>query len=362
MKAGVLRAPRQLEFVDIPEPVLEPGQVEVAVKVCTICGSDVRYFHGENPWALHTLGKPLANPPNIILGHEFAGIVISAADEAGRHLVGKRVGVLAFRGCGECPACRRGRENLCPNTIHLGHGAGWGKREYYPGGMAERCAWFAELCVPIPDEVSFEEAALADAVGVGVHAARLAEVREGMSVMAIGCGPVGNAAAQVSLAMGARRAFAADVYDVALELAESAGCTVFDGRDDFTRAVLDETGGAGCDVVFDSVGTQESFQRALGMLAEEGTLVAIAVHGEELSFRGIQLCAERKLITSSNWLYEEYPMAMEFLRAGKVRVKKWITHRFPLASIGEAFDVMLGKTRRRAFKVAITVGPGSGLD
>jgi len=270
MKAVVLRAPGKLELTDVPEPVLEPGWVEIEVKACGICGSDIRYYHGENPWALHTLGKPMPNPPNIILGHEFAGVVTAAADEAGRHLVGKRVAVMAFKCCGECAACRGGRENLCHNTMHLGHGAGWGQRDYYPGGMAERCGWFADFCVPLPDEVSFEEAALLDVAGVGVHAARIAQVRDDMTAMLLGCGPVGNAIAQASLALGAKAVFAADLYDVAVEQARQAGCTAFDGSEDYPAVVMDATGGTGCDAVFDTVGTQESFDCALGLLAEGG--------------------------------------------------------------------------------------------
>ena len=79
MKALVLKTVETLEVMDVPMPVLQPGLVLVKVGKCGICGSDVRYFHGENPWAKQTLQKEIPNPPNIILGHELAGIVVDAA-------------------------------------------------------------------------------------------------------------------------------------------------------------------------------------------------------------------------------------------------------------------------------------------
>ena len=77
MKAVVLRQPRQLDWADVPEPRLTAElDVLIQVEACGICGSDLRYWEGDNPWALHTLGRHVPNPPNIILGHEYAGVVV----------------------------------------------------------------------------------------------------------------------------------------------------------------------------------------------------------------------------------------------------------------------------------------------
>jgi threonine dehydrogenase-like Zn-dependent dehydrogenase len=76
MRALVLKAPKTLAVMDVPEMRPGPGQVILRVSKCGICGSDIRYFCGENPWAKQTLGKEIPNPPNIILGHEFVGVVV----------------------------------------------------------------------------------------------------------------------------------------------------------------------------------------------------------------------------------------------------------------------------------------------
>src|SRR5687768_17250848 len=114
MKAVVLRAPRDLTVMEVPKLPPNSGQLIVRVSHCGICGSDVRYFHGENPWAKHTLGREVPNPPNIILGHEFVGVVEDVSAQEDAHLLGKRVAVNTFITCGRCGFCRSGKENLCP--------------------------------------------------------------------------------------------------------------------------------------------------------------------------------------------------------------------------------------------------------
>ena len=139
MKAVVLERPQVLTYKEIPVWPLEeyddPDFVLVKVASCGICGSDYRYFLGENPWAQHTLGKFVENPANIVLGHEIAGEVVAVLSEKNASLLGQRVAILSYVTCGKCFDCRSGRRHLCVNTIHIGHGQGWGKRDYYPGHM-----------------------------------------------------------------------------------------------------------------------------------------------------------------------------------------------------------------------------------
>ena len=129
MKALVLKSSKSLEVMDVPKPVLSSGQVMVKVSKCGLCGSDIRYFHGENPWAKQTLQMNIPNPPNIILGHEFVGEVVEVFDSTDENLIGKRVGIQTWTACGRCESCRHGQENFCRETKHLGHGQGWGEME-----------------------------------------------------------------------------------------------------------------------------------------------------------------------------------------------------------------------------------------
>ena len=216
MKAVVLRSPRNLELAEVPVPRLSgEDQVLIKVEACGICGSDLRYWAGENPWALHTLGRHVDNPSNIILGHEFAGIVAEVNAARYEHLLGKRVGVQAYRVCGACELCRSGHPNLCQQTIHIGHAQGWGQMDFYPGAYAEYCLGWADLLYPIPDGVSFPEAAMSDIFNVAVHAAGRASLRQGCDVLCIGGGPIGLSVAQVAKARGARRVFISETSPLA---------------------------------------------------------------------------------------------------------------------------------------------------
>ncbi|NPV51966.1 MAG: alcohol dehydrogenase catalytic domain-containing protein [Firmicutes bacterium] len=100
MRAVVLKEPRSLVVEDIPRPVLAGDEVLIEVKACGICGSDLRYFNGENPWAKQTLGYDKPNPPDMILGHEFAGVIVDAGSPALKPRIGERVAALAFKACG----------------------------------------------------------------------------------------------------------------------------------------------------------------------------------------------------------------------------------------------------------------------
>ena len=352
IRAAVLRGPFDLGLERIPRFVPDRDQVMIEVAACGICGSDLRYYHGENPWALHTLGKSLPNPRNIVLGHEFAGRVVDAPDFPG--LAGKRVVVMSFKTCGECEQCRAGRENLCKRTIHLGHGAGWGDRNYYPGGMAELCPAWGSLCLEIPTSMSFEEAALLDVVGVGVHAARTAGVGPAASVAVFGVGPIGNAILQASRTMGASMLFAIDTYAVALEVARQCGASVaIHAEETDPVPVVREINGGGCSMVFDTVGTADTFQKSLNLLAEGGIFVNMAVHDMNLTLNSLGLGSERTIKTSCNFLPEEFPLSLALLASGQINVKPWITYRFALKDVGRAFETALKKEEHGAFKVMI---------
>jgi 2-desacetyl-2-hydroxyethyl bacteriochlorophyllide A dehydrogenase len=356
MLAALLRRPLDLQPKRIPVFELDEDQVMLRVAACGICGSDLRYYHGENPWALHTLGKSLPNPPNIVLGHEFSG----AVEDAGKFpaLRGKRVAVLSFETCGECDLCNSGRENLCKNTKHLGHGAGWGKRRYYPGGMAERCPVWGKSCFLMPDEMTFEEAALLDVVGVGVHAARGAGVTPGSSVVVYGAGPIGNAIMQASRAFGAGKTFVVDTYNVALEVAKKCGATAAIKADAAAPVEsVREMNRGNCSFVFDTVGTVETLRNCVNLLAEGGQLTVMAVHDLPFQLNALELGSERVIRTSCNFRREDFPLSMNLLSSGQINVKPWITHRFELSKVNEAFETAFHKEDAGAFKIIIYPQP-----
>ena len=355
MRAILLREPYALELVEVPRPALTaPEHVLIQVQACGICGSDLRYYAGENPWALHTLGRHVDNPPNMTLGHEFSGVVVEVNDARYEHLLGRRVGAQAFRTCGVCELCRSGHENLCRQTLHIGHAQGWGAMEFFPGAYADYCLAWGDLVYPMADHVSFEEEAMRDFLGVAVHAVARAELREGATVLCIGGGPVGLSIAQVARARGAARVVISEPAPVAQAvIARYAGLTCLDPAEIDLPA---ELGRASCVAVFDTVGTPETTATGLALLAEAGTYVNLAVHDTAMTLNAMDLGSERRMTTSSNARYRDEREAHELIASGGVDMASMITHRLPLDAFSDAYALLLAEPKQ-AYKVVFTFQP-----
>ena len=353
MKAIVLTKPKTLQLQDIPEPKMtDTNHVVVKVEACGICGSDIRYWAGENPWALHTLGKHLDNPPNMVMGHEFAGTVVKVNSKENQKWLGQRVGVQSYRVCGKCKFCTTGRENLCRDMIHIGHAQGWGKMDFYPGAYAEYCLGWADLLHPIPDHVSFPEAAMADILCVAVHVVGRANIYDGAAVLCIGGGPAGLSIAQVAKTQGAGEIFISDPSPVARGvISHFADFHIIETETiDVTEFIREKIGSQKCAAVFDSVGSEETLKLGLSLLEEAGTYVNLAVHNTPIGLNALALGSERTITTSSNAFYSDLKKAFKLLNSHQIDVNPWITHKFPLEGFDEAFD-LLTQSPKAAYKV-----------
>jgi threonine dehydrogenase-like Zn-dependent dehydrogenase len=357
VKALVLKSREQLEVMDVPMPQLSAGQVLIKVSKCGVCGSDVRYFHGENPWAKQTLGRHVDNPPNIILGHELTGVVHKVFDDSDSHLLGKRVGINTWITCGRCNFCRSGQENLCDRTKHLGHGQGWGQMDFYPGGMAEFCPAFASQVYELPENVTDDQATFFDPLIAAIHAVDVGGPKPLDKVAILGAGPIGLLIAQVVKVWGATRTFVTDIAAENVAIAEKVGV---DHALDLSRSsnnlrgvVMEKTDSRGVDLAFNTVGSSASILESLEILKKGGTLVLMAAREDELSLPSLLLSGERTVKTSSNAMYADFPKAIEMVSAGQVRVDPLITHRFGLSDALAAFEVACNKSRTGAVKVII---------
>jgi 2-desacetyl-2-hydroxyethyl bacteriochlorophyllide A dehydrogenase len=351
----VLAAARDLRVEEIPE--FEPGADDVMVQslACGVCGSDLRYYLGENPWAQHTLGRSVPNPPNIVPGHEFCGIVTEVGADVDRSWLGKRVAVMPFQVCGECAQCRAGYSSLCVNTQHLGHGGGWPQRGYYPGGMAERCPVWVSSCFELPPGLNDSEAALLDMLGVAVHAVNRARLSRGDLVAVIGAGPIGLSIAQVAIAKGAGRVLLFDPSETARKVSRTCGMSdVFEVPGDGISAALQpvrDLGGA--KVVYDTVGSGETLKAGLDALRFGGQLVVMAAHDGPLPFTMLDIGQERSITTSCNFnAGDEFAEAIRLAASGRVKLAPYVTREVPLAEGPAAFEAMVAD-RSWAFKTVI---------
>jgi threonine dehydrogenase-like Zn-dependent dehydrogenase len=390
IRAAVLEAPGRIVVKDIPMWPLtsygDPDLVLVKVAACGVCGSDFRYFAGENPWAQHTLGRFVPNPANIVLGHEFAGEVVAVLSSHNEHLLGKQVAPICSKVCGACFECRAGRTRLCPNTVHLGHGQGWGERDYYPGAYSEYVPAWGASCFEVPS-TRIDDAALLDILAVAVHVTETGCVQSGKAVLCLGAGPAGNAIGQAALAMGARRVIYIDRSPFTIDLLEKQGIAealgtrplsddidyslantgpyeVLPGKSlgialDMTTTTTEEFIDAlaklepdGFGSVFDSIGTSNSVKLGVSVLAKAGTFVNLAVHDEPMAFNFLDLSGERKITTSCNFEVGDYPKALAWLQSGKFRVQDWIAP-IVLDDLPGAFERELSGEADHAFKLMV---------
>lgn len=357
MRAVILRSPFRLEMMDVPKPVPRDDEVLIRVKAVGICGSDLRYFQGENPWALHTLGKDLKEDKSFILGHEVAGQIVETGTWVSRSRVSERVGILAFKGCEECYYCKRGLQNLCENTLHIGHDGRWGSIEYPPGGYAEYMQIWAANAYRLPENVSYEEATQLDGLAVAVHANSRAGVSPGDEIVVVGSGAIGLMTLQVARVRGASKTIALDTWDRPLETAGKLGADHalnVKNKTDPAEDVLRLTDGIGANVVFDTVGSSETFKTGLKALARGGRLVFLAVTPVEIDLSLMGLIGGEKTITcSANHLYEDYVIGVELMASGQVKVKPFITHLMDLEDYEEAFKMLLQKEEHGVIKIVL---------
>ena len=215
MKALVYTGPNSLEMRDLPDPSPAAGEVLVRVDSAGICGSDMHAY----------LGHDGRRPPPLILGHEAAGTV---RDGPG---AGRRVTINPLVTCGTCPACRTGRENLCPNRQII-------SMMPRQGAFAEQLAMPEGNLIEIPVGVPTEKAALAEPIACGWHAVRLAREAskrpiEDSVCLSIGGGAIGLGAALSFIAQGAKEVWLAETNPVRRAVVEKIeGIRTFDPTTD----------------------------------------------------------------------------------------------------------------------------------
>ena len=365
MEAVVLEKQFHLSYTKIPiwpiEKYNDPDLILIKVKACGVCGSDFRYYQGENPWSQHTMGVHLENPPNIVLGHEFAGEVVAVLDEKNKKWLGKNIVPVCSKVCGKCSMCRTNRAHLCENTFHMGHAQGWRELSYYPGAYAEFAPAWGSGTFEIPPGVTFEEAAMMDVLAVCAHAFSRANHNQTMPILIIGAGPIGNGIGQIARNHGLNEGNIVIIEnsEVAINIAEETGFqniinSIHKNVSELIEHIFKKTENKKIFSIFDSIGTDLSFNMGLKVLAKGGTYVNLAVHDQQVkNFNQMQLSSERKITTSSNFSMSAYERAWGWLQEGKFILNPWLT-RISLKNVPNIFEATVKNPEKRSyFKLVI---------
>lgn len=341
MKAAVLEAPYRFRIEERPLPALRPGWALLKVKGAGLCGSDLHFYRGV-----------LQAPPGLVRGHEIAGVIADAGD-TGLPL-GQAAVVCPMIGCGACRACQRGEYHICENLKMIGSGD-------FPGGFAEYVAVPKEKLYPVDSGVlPFAHAALADCVGVGLHAANVIQLRPGEATTILGDGAIALFLLQFCVARGAKPVIVVGKHERNLEFARQFGAdlTLDARREDLVSAVLNFSGHQ--DVVFEAAGGHiPPYETALRMLRRGGRVGLLGLTGETqvlVPWKDM-VVFEQALVGMMGYStfdgVDELRQTIDMMVSGEVRIPPEMITRIKLEDIGQGFQMMVDRARSGVIKVVI---------
>jgi L-iditol 2-dehydrogenase len=343
MKALLLSQYRHLELTDLPVPTPGPDEVLVRVAACGICGSDVHGYDGSS-------GRRI---PPLVMGHEAAGTVASVGKDVKGLAEGERVTFDSTIYCGACAYCVRGEVNLCDRRQVLGVSCGDYRRA---GAFAEFVIVPERITYKLPDNLSFAEAALLEAVSVAIHAVSLIPIPPNSSALVIGAGTIGLLVQQALRAAGCSRVFVADVDATRLKLSKELGATAtLSSGPELMPQLLKLTEGVGVDIAVEAVGRTETVVAAIDNVRKGGKIVLVGNITPEVTLPLQKVVSRQILLQGSCASCGEYPKAIELMSAGAIRVKPLISAIAPLEEGPQWFERLYGH-EPNLMKVILTPG------
>lgn len=339
MKAAVLEALDKIVVKEVPTPEVDDNSVLVRMHACAVCGSDIRIFHHGNSRVV----------PPAIIGHEMAGEVVKVGKHVTKFAPGDRVAIGADVPCGECVFCEAGIGNNCQINYAMGY--------QFAGGFAEYVLLNPTVVNfgpvhKMPAHMSYEEGALAEPLGCVLNALELSNIRLGDTVVIIGAGPIGIMIIEVAKKMGAKKVIVVQRSRPRLEMAKKFGADAYicSSEEDAIARVLEETNGLGADVVITANPSPQSHSDALYMAKNRArvnlfgglpkgssvTLDTNIIHYKELFVHG-----------AHGAMPIHHGKAVELIASGAIDMKRYISHRFELDDIAEAFKTAEGHSGLR---------------
>lgn len=314
MRALYYTGTQQSELRSAPEPEAVDDHVVVAVSHCGICGSDMHAWHGHDERRI----------PPLVLGHEAVGIALSGKHE------GKRVAINPLMNCGTCDACQSGNEHLCPSRELIGMRV--------PGAFAERVAVRESNLTPLPDHLSFEDAALAEPLACAVHTARIGmehskTAAADMNTVVLGGGAIGLLSALVLQQYGVRELWIAETNPHRHPMLEK----VIKGRV-YNPLDRESEQPANPHLIIDAVGSGATRRAASSLVRPGGVIAHIGLQDsmEGLDTRRITL-QEITFVGTYCYTPGDFQAALDLLADGKISAAGWSDIR-PLEEGAKSFE------------------------
>jgi D-xylulose reductase len=327
MKALVLEEKGRLSLRDhVVEEELGSRDVRIQLKVVGVCGSDVHYYtHG-------AIGPFVVREP-MVLGHEAAGVITEVGSDVHELKVGDRVCMEPGIPDPASRATRLGLYNLDPAVRF------WATPPVH-GVLRPSVVHPADFTFKLPDNVSFEAAAMVEPLAVGVHAATKAQVKPGDIAVVIGAGPIGLVTVLAALAAGCARVIVTDVDDDKLALAKTLGAvTPVNVRSrSLTEVVSAETEDWGADIVFECSGNEKAAADVFDPLRPGGCVVYVGIPLEPIAYDVAKAQVKEARVEHVFRYAHVFPRCIAMLASGSIDVSPLITRTYPFSKSIEAFE------------------------
>ncbi|MBR5316805.1 MAG: galactitol-1-phosphate 5-dehydrogenase [Lachnospiraceae bacterium] len=338
MKAWVLHQAGDIRLEDVNNPVITEQEVLVQVKSAGICGSDIPRIYQTG-----------AHVHPLIPGHEFSGVVVQTGSSVDKQWQGRRVGIFPLIPCGTCLPCSRKKYEMCRHYNYLGS-----RRD---GGFAEYVAVPADNLIALPDEVSFEEAAMLEPMAVAVHAMRRVMPTSKDTAAVCGLGTIGLLLLMFLRDAGVKHIFVIGNKEFQRKMALQSGisekCYCDSRKENVKEWLLERTGGSGVDVFFECVGKNETMEQAVDLTAPAGRICLVGNPYSDMILKKDvywKILRNQLLVTgtwNSSFTHEEdddWHYVLERLRQKKITPAQLISHRFSLDNLEQGYRIMRDKT------------------
>ncbi|MEO8594495.1 MAG: galactitol-1-phosphate 5-dehydrogenase [Candidatus Solibacter sp.] len=327
MNALLLKQYKQLEMVEMPVPAIGADDVLVRVRACGICGSDVHGLDGST-------GRRI---PPLVMGHEASGEVVETGANVTDMKAGDRVTFDSTVSCGRCVFCARGEQNLCDNREVLGVSPGPYRRH---GAFAEFVSVPRRIMYRLPDNLTYEQAAMIEAVSVAVHAVNLTPIKLGDTAIVVGCGMIGILTIQAAKHAGCSRIIVVDPDQARLERGLKAGATdtVNPKAVNAVEAIRQMTGGTGADVALECVGATEPILTAIEGVKKGGAVTLVGNVTPKIEVPLQSVVSRQIRLQGSCASNGEIPACIEMMARGAIEVDSLISAVAPLEEGASWFE------------------------
>jgi L-iditol 2-dehydrogenase len=345
MLAAVYHGPNDLRLENVPVPEIAQGEILVKVDSASICGTDLRIYHGNHRMY----------PPGTVRipGHEVVGRIARLGEDITNYSVNQRVFIAPNTGCGHCLQCVAGNNNLCANYDAIGVTSDGGFAEFVriPANSVAQ-----GNVIPISEAVDPAVAALVEPFACVLRGQNALHIQPGEVVLVMGAGPIGVMHTKLAKARGASRVIVSEpIPDRAAQAKRMGADRVADPLSEDLKTILDEeSGGRGADVIIVAAPIHSAQESALelaaisarinyfGGLPKDRPTISFnsnLVHYKELVITGTTACS-----TADCW------QAIQIVNSGLVDLSDIISQRYPLK---EALSAFAAAEDRKSLKIVL---------